>query len=270
MHETAIARFVELGLTRNEALAYVTLLEDAGNGGLTGYEVSARSGIPRSAVYAVMRKLEHAGAAFCMGSEPARYAATDPDKLVEHMRRTMLTQLESLSESLQQLPKRARPEPVWILNRYSDVMARIETMIRGAERSVYLSVWPRELALLMPCLEAVAERPLHRVLHSPARVNHLPADFSSWIDDVERDEAKAAWSHKALVVTDRREALIGGTEPMADNQAVWTTNPSLVDVATNGIIMDITLMSRASGRDCTDVVSPMMRPHLLPSKGGQA
>ena len=37
----------------------------------------------------------------------------------------------------------------------------------------------------------------------------------------------------------------GGTEPDADNHAVWTPNPSLVDVATNHIILDITLMARA-------------------------
>ena len=64
----------------------------------------------------------------------------------------------------------------------------------------------------------------------------------------------------------QREALIGGTEPDADNHAVWTTNPSLVDTATNHIILDITLMARDRDReaDCEAVVSPMMRPHLMP------
>ncbi|MFH1466550.1 MAG: helix-turn-helix domain-containing protein [Pseudomonadota bacterium] len=269
MHEIIIAKFMELGLTRNEALAYVTLLEDGETGGLTGYEVAARSGIPRSAVYTVLRKLQDTGAAFCLGSEPARYTATDPATFVATMRRTLVAQLEGLSDSLEKLPKRSRPEPVWILHRYEDVMARIETMIRSAERSVYLSIWPRELARIEPILAAVTERGLHRVLYSPASDMACPAGFSCWIDSVIGDEAKAAWSHKALVVVDHREALIGGTEPLADNQAVWTTNPSLVDTATNGIIMDITLLARSRGVDCTDVVSPMMRPHLDPRETPQ-
>ena len=42
----------------------------------------------------------------------------------------------------------------------------------------------------------------------------------------------------------------------------WTTNPSLVDVAANHIILDITLLARAQGRDATGDVAPMMRPHL--------
>ena len=37
---------------------------------------------------------------------------------------------------------------------------------------------------------------------------------------------------------------MGGADPDADNHAVVTTNPSLVDVATNHIILDITLTSR--------------------------
>ena len=46
MHETVIAMLTETGMTRNEALAYVTLLEDDSTHGLTGYEVAARSRIP--------------------------------------------------------------------------------------------------------------------------------------------------------------------------------------------------------------------------------
>ncbi len=266
MHEIIIAKFMELGLTRNEALAYVTLLEEPETDGLTGYEVAARSGIPRSAVYTVLRKLQDSGATFCLGSEPARYVATDPATFIDNMRQGMVTKLDSLADNLGKLPKRDRPEPVWILHRYEDVMARIETMVRSAEHSIYLSIWPRELALVKDALQAVAGRDLHRVLYSPAAGVDRPPGFSCWIDSVEGDEAKAAWSHKALVVVDHREALIGGTEPYADNQAVWTTNPSLVDTATNGVIMDITLLARTTGRDCTDVVSPMMRPHLDPQK----
>ena len=262
MHEIIIAKFMEMGLTRNEALAYVTLLEDHETDGLTGYEVAARSGIPRSAVYTVLRKLQDAGATFCTGAEPARYAATDPGTFIANMRRNLVTRLDSLEDSLAKLPKRDRPEPVWILHRYEDVMARIDTMIRSAERSVYLSIWPRELERLLPAISAVEHRDLHRVVYSPASGIVCPPDFSCWIDSVDGDEAKAGWSHKALVVVDHREALIGGTEPYADNQAVWTTNPSLVDTATNGIIMDITLLSRTRGLDCVGVVSPMMRPHL--------
>lgn len=260
--EELIAKLQGLGLSRNEALGYLTLLEDDSELGITGYEVAARSGIPRSAVYTVLRKLETLGAAFATGTDPVCFVANDPERWVDQVRRATLTRLDEVATALHDLPTRDRPEPVWVLRRYDEVMARIDRMIRGAERSIWISAWPREVEALRPAIDAVADRPLHRVLHSPARIAEPPAGFSVWVDDVHGDVTKATWSHKTLVVVDRREALIGGTEPDADNHAVWTPNPSLVDVATNHIILDITLMARARGADCDDVVSPMMLPHL--------
>lgn len=260
--DALVDQLTELGLTRNQSLAYLTLLEDDSGQGLTGYEVGARSGVPRSAVYKVLRQLEETGAAFTVGNEPQRFLAAEPDRWLDRVRRTTLHRLDDVADSLRALPRRTRPEPVWIVRRYDEVVSRIIEMIRGAERSVYLSLWPREVERLRPVLADVAGRNLHRVLHCPDALESRPAGFSCWIDEDRTDPTKATWSHKALVVIDRREALIGGAEPEADNDAVWTTNPSLVDVATNHVILDITLMSRRTGRPCMDDVAPMMRPHL--------
>jgi len=254
-----IAQLSELGLTKNEALAWLTLLEE--DEPLTGYEVAARSGIPRSAVYAVMRKLEAQGAAFATGAEPARYAPTEPARFTARIRDRTNARLDRLDEALERLPKRSRPEPVWILHAYDDVMQRIDAMLRSATESVYLSLWNRELEVLAPALASLPEG-AHKVLYSPDRVVEPPEGFSCWIDTVAGDPPKAAWSHRGLVVVDRRHALIGGTELDADNQAVLTTNPSLVNVATDHIILDITRLAGLQDRDCRGVVGEMMRPHL--------
>lgn len=262
-HQALVPLLGSVGLTKNEALAYLTLLADEGTG-MTGYEVAARGGIPRSAVYGVLRKLETQGAAFATGTDPVRFTALEPARWIEQVRRSTLHSLGELQAALEDLPKRDRPEPIWVLRSYDEVMDRISAMIRSARASLYLSLWPRELARVDAALQTVAARDLHRVLHSPAQLEDVPepAGFSCWCDLLSRDEAKARWSHRALVIVDRRQALIGGAEPDADNHAVYTTNPSLVDVATNHIILDITQMARARKLDPTDVVAPMMRPHL--------
>lgn len=258
--EALLEELAGVGLTRNEALAYVTLLEFEGPA--TGYEVAQRSGIPRSAVYTVLRRLEQAGGAFCAGAEPARYVPTEPRRFVEAMRQDMGSRLDRLRDALGRLPARSHPEPVWILDRYEEVLGRIEAMIRGAERSLHLSLWPREIERLGPALQAAAERPLHRVLHCPVRLDRPPAGFSCWFSTTDADPPKAAWSHKARVIADRREALIGGTEPDAINRAVWTGNPSIVDLAADALVLDITLLAERTGRECAADVAPMMRPHL--------
>lgn len=251
----------DLGLTRNQSLAYLTLLEDDTGEGLTGYEVGARSGVPRSAVYKVLKQLEEAGAAFSVGQEPQRFIAAAPDRWVDRVRRTTAVRLDAVADALKGLPRRSRPEPLWIVRRYEEVLQRVAEMVRGAERSVYVSLWRREIDRLRAVLEDAGERDLHLVLHCPERLPSPPSGYSCWIDE-QADPGKAGWSHKALVVVDRREALIGGAEPDADNDAVWTTNSSLVDVATNHVILDITLMAQRTGRSCERDVAPMMRPHL--------
>jgi len=256
----AVAYLVDLGLSRNEAQAYVTLLEHPDAEGATGYEVAARSGVPRSAIYTVLGKLEQSGAVFCVGERPGRYVPTDPTRFVEHLRQVSEGRLARAADALQDVPKRRRPEPIWTVSRYEDVLRRIDEMIRAATTSVYLSVWAREMDQLREAADAVAAGKMHRVLYSPEPFE-APPGFSCWFDET-ADEQKARWSHKALVVVDRREALIGGTEPDVDNHGVWTSNPSLIDVATNHIILDITRLSRETGRDCTGDVAPMMRPHL--------
>jgi sugar-specific transcriptional regulator TrmB len=260
--EVLIADLVSAGLARNEALAWLTLLENPEELGLTGYEVAARSAIPRSAVYTVLRKLESAGAAFQIGSDPARFAPTAPDLWVAEQRRQALQRLSAVADGLSALPKRTRPEPIWIVNAYDDVLAKAADMIRGAETAIYLSAWPRELSILAPALAQGPDRSMHRILHVPAALAEPLAGFRCWADDLADQGPRSAWAHKLIVVVDQSQALIGGAERGANNQAVWTRNPSLVDVATNHIILDVTLLARRTGRDCSADVGPMIRPKL--------
>jgi HTH-type transcriptional regulator, sugar sensing transcriptional regulator len=261
VREQATAQLVELGLTRNESLAWLCLLEAEEPLGLTGYEVAARSGIPRSAVYGVLRKLAEAGAAFPTGEKPARYAPVPPRDFLTQVRRQTETRLDALATNLQQLPSRTRPEPIWIVSAYGDVLERLDEMIRGAKTSVALSVWARELEAIRPALDSLPPS-VHRVLHSIDPIPNPPDHSSTWVDAPPSDDHKVDWSHKVICIVDGAEALIGGAEPDVDNQAVVTRNPALVDIATNHIILDVTLIARRTERDCGDAVGPLMRPHL--------
>lgn len=246
-------RLEALGLTHNEALTYLCLLEGEG---LTGYQVAAQSAVPRSAVYGVLRRLEERGAAFATGEDPVRYAATDPAQFVSRLRGEAERRLDGLQDALATVPRRSRPEPVWTLSRYEEVLARAAQMLAAARRSAWLSAWPREIAALEPSLGACGAA--HRVLHSPAAVS--VDGWAVWHGEL--DAAQAGWHHRLVLVVDRREVLLGGAEPEADNHAVWTTNPSLVDLAVDHLVLDLTLLARARGVDPGGLVAPMMRPHL--------
>jgi sugar-specific transcriptional regulator TrmB len=256
----AVQALEALGLTPNEARAWVTLLEDEEGTGLTGYEVAARSGIPRSAVYTVLRQLESRGAVFPRGEEPVVFVPIDPARFLAEQQKATDGRFSAAREALARLGRRERPEPVWTLSRYDEVLARAARSLAGARRTVWLSAWPREVEALLPALDGLPAGVGHRVLHSPARLGTPPAGFAVYADSAEQDAQRARWAHKVVLVVDRREALIGGAEPGVDNHAVWTTNPSIVDLATNHIILDLTLMGRARGEDIGGLVAPMRRP----------
>ncbi|MCA9494006.1 MAG: TrmB family transcriptional regulator [Myxococcales bacterium] len=260
MDDALVEQLVQLGLTRNQSIAYLTLLADDSGQGLTGYEVGARSGVPRSAVYKVLQQLQEQGAAFAVGQDPQRFVAADPDQWVSEVRQRALSRMDALVEALRALPQPTRPEPVWIVRRYDEVVTTAAELIRTARSSIYLSAWAREIEALRPALDDVADRDLHRVLHCPEPLPSPPSGFSCWC--ATQDPRKSSWSHNLLLVVDRRQALMGGAEPGEDNDAVRTANPSLVDVATNHLILDVTLLANRAGRSCDEVVAPMMRPNL--------
>ena len=64
MEAILISQLSEFGFTQNEAKAYLTLLQ---HHPATGYEVSQYSGVPRSAIYNILRKLELGGIVYVEG-----------------------------------------------------------------------------------------------------------------------------------------------------------------------------------------------------------
>lgn len=59
-----------LGFSQYDCKAYLNLLQ---NSPVTGYEVSKRSGVPRSMIYEVFGKLLDKGAIYTVPSEPVKY-----------------------------------------------------------------------------------------------------------------------------------------------------------------------------------------------------
>ena len=81
---TITRRIQELGFTSYEARAYVSLLE---HNPVTRYELSKNSGVPRSAIYSVIHKLEELGAVNMHSSEPEKYVPLPPEQLFDLLNR---------------------------------------------------------------------------------------------------------------------------------------------------------------------------------------
>ncbi|MFL6161010.1 MAG: TrmB family transcriptional regulator [Jatrophihabitantaceae bacterium] len=91
---------VELGMTRYEAKAYLTLIQRES---FAASELATEAGIPRQRIYDVLNSLVSRGLARDWSGPVTRYAATDPQAAVERLvgvQRQALAGLESKSAEL--------------------------------------------------------------------------------------------------------------------------------------------------------------------------
>jgi sugar-specific transcriptional regulator TrmB len=93
VNESLVAKMRELGFTANEAKAYLTLLR---NNPATRYELSKSSGIPRSAIYDIISRLEHFGAVSAIFSEPEQYIPLPPEQLLTMLEKRFSASLNDL------------------------------------------------------------------------------------------------------------------------------------------------------------------------------
>ena len=91
------AELTELGFTEYESRVYVLLVVHEG---LTVYETSKRTGIPRPNVYNAVERLVSRGALVPIGHRPARYAAVGPQTFLSGIAEVTSRRCASVTERL--------------------------------------------------------------------------------------------------------------------------------------------------------------------------
>jgi len=141
-----------LELSEYEARVYVFLVME---GVSKARELSTGCGVPRTKVYATLRKLVHKGLVFEVPTEPRKFAPMSPAKafeesllqfeerasesatsLVESTK--VVSMLEETFEQTELVP-RPRKEEVWIVHGRSEVLRKVKEMLSSARKSVILT-----------------------------------------------------------------------------------------------------------------------------------
>jgi sugar-specific transcriptional regulator TrmB len=247
----------ELGFSTNEARAYKGLLFESP---ATGYEIAQRAGIPRSAIYAVLKRLEDEGMVARVEETPARYAPLPPSDLLGVLRRRFDRSLDGLDASLRRL--RAPPPPVdlWNVSGYNEVIERARTLIDGATEHIFCSVWRREAMRLKSAFDAAAKRKVKIITFSFCALDEQPGKVYSY--QLDEKDLESFWKHKVILVVDHSRTLMGGAEPEDDSDAVVTGHPAINEVALNNIALDITLLSQRKKVDSSDSMVEMLGERL--------
>ena len=245
---------IALGFSLNEGRAYAALLT---GGPSTGYEVAQRAQVPRSAVYAVLRKLVANGAARSIAGTPERFVGVMPEELMALMRKRFDSHQEELERAVRSLDVAATVPDAFTVRGYERVIEEARQLVEGAEERLVLSGWPRELLQLERELADAADRGVYSVIFSHADIPPGLAGtcFSYGVDEKGLEEF---WRHRLVVVVDDARTLIGATEQAADDAAVLSETPAIAEVATSWVALDITLLAQRFGHDTEKVMARML------------
>lgn len=155
-HETTLSHDLqELGFSDYEARIYIALLQESP---LTAYEISKRKGLPRANVYGALEGLERKQAVQAVSREPVRYVPVPPKDLLDRISRTVTDRCSRLRAQLEEERAMEHVHPVWNLRAAADARARIDELIGGAKRHVWIKAHVRELQQHVETLRDATKR----------------------------------------------------------------------------------------------------------------
>ncbi|NQV30176.1 MAG: TrmB family transcriptional regulator [Candidatus Marinimicrobia bacterium] len=257
MNEKLLPALKSFGFTSNEAKTYLSLLK---NNPATGYEISGKSGIPRSAIYEILKRLESTGMVSCVDSNPTRYIPLPPDHLFDVLENNFVANLDTLKESLRKVNSDLEVGDLWNIRGYDSMIDRARHMIKNADQSIYLSLWLNEYKKLQTDLLDAEKRGVSIVIFSFC---DIPIDVGTvFAYNLDSERLQDVWSSKILMVTDHDSALLGGVDMLPTNKVAWTRNSAIVAIALNYIILDLTLFGQRYEYNMSPVIADMLQGEI--------
>jgi sugar-specific transcriptional regulator TrmB len=225
-----------LGFSQYEARAYVSLLTHAP---VTGYELSKRSGVPRSMVYETLGKLIDHGAAHIVPTEPVMYAPVAAAVLVDRFRQTTSDTLGYLERELGAVEKSPEIDLVAHVRGEAQIDAEVVSIVDQAKSELWLGVWGPQV----PLLRAPVDRALSREV---TVFSVLFGDDTSELGWTFRHSymapevvQKRLGGHLTIAARDGEEVVIAEYIESGASWAVKTRDPALVLIATDYVRHDI-------------------------------
>ena len=256
MIDKIVKKMMRLGFTQYEAKAYVTLLQHYP---ATRYEISKKSGVPRSAIYDITRKLENLGVVNVLSSKPEKYVPLPPEEFLRMLERRYHQELTDLRENLLAMNTDIEPEQLWNITGYNNLIEKAREMILSTKKEIYLSAWNREISELEKVLREVKRRGVKIVIFSFTAVPQMGLVFSYGLDEKELEKV---WDHKLILMCDRQELLMGEANRRTQHKAAWTKNKAIIGIAANHIVLDITLYGLRTGTNVSEAAIEMQPGEL--------
>ncbi len=239
---------IEIGFTEYEAKVYLALLRD---NPATGYQISKKSGVPRSMVYETLSRLHARGAVLeSVEGRATLYRPIPPDMLLDRTEADHRRLVTELRKGLYELYTAPEEAGIWTVSGREAAMAYAAQMIREAQSEVFLVLTDIDLDTLYQEIGVACQRgvAVSTVLTGDAELEH-----GHVVRHPPLESKLQELTDTLLVVVDRGEVLIAGTG-QEETMATITRNPNLVLIARQFVWMEM-FAQRVYARLGTDLLA---------------
>lgn len=140
MDEKLIKTLKKLDLTSYEAKAYITLNSLTSG---TAVEISKESGIPRSKIYDILKKLERKNFIEISDGKPLTFTVIPPKKSFKEHKEEIIAELEEAEEYLNEIYTNEISHvqaPVWLIPTDKKIIAKELELIKEARKKINIQL----------------------------------------------------------------------------------------------------------------------------------
>ncbi len=207
-----ISNLEKLGLTENEAKAYVGLvsLREA-----TAREIHELTNVPRAKVYELLKVLAKKGYLEVRQGTPTYFRAVDPKQIIGKIKDEFLDcateTLNQLNELSYELPKSS---PVWCIQSEWGIKNRIREILAGAKEELivfssspeYLQEFEAELQkMAKTCRLILIVNELERFSSMPFKFREVTKEFKDSINNIVIDGTQ--YNEELFIIADGKESI---------------------------------------------------------------
>ncbi len=244
--KNAVESLRDLGLTEYEAKTYTALVKIRSG---SASDIHLVSGIPRSAVYGALNKLEERGIVEVQSAKPMRHRAVPPETALKKLKDNFIAESEdalaSLEEIYQTRKTEAREEAIWTINGVKNVSDKIIEMLRGAQKDIiFAASYPsfHEIAKTYPVFENIKGEIINKI--EEGVTVRVTGSRSEGLDDIAKEipgarirafPADKSTASGGIVIVDGKEVLIAIISAdvnvnMQDLVAIWTAGVGALSI----------------------------------------
>ena len=210
-------RLRELGFSKYEISCYLALVN---HHPANGSQISRLSGVSRSRIYDILRKMLHKGLVNEIGE--GLYLPLPPEELIKRLKSQFDSNLALLKEEVDRTSWRSDHEHIWTLRGLNETMGKAQEMTASAEKEIYIRCFPMEGRLI--------DSKLHQAVKRGVLVKYI--SMGPPLSPFEIQVVHPGWEHLERrldgrcfdLITDRKEVLVGKFQAGKEDQAPfkWT------------------------------------------------